>query len=82
MAAFVLLRRGQGAVREPRGKGDALGGSSHGPLFLLGSSCGPRLEEPSLQAVGLMAMAPPCPGPAASGGAGAALPGVAMEGPV
>ena len=68
---------------EPGGGGDALWGLGDGPLFLLGSSCGPGLEEPQVRAVRLMVTAPPCKGVAAggrAGAAGAALPEVAVEG--
>ncbi len=57
-------------------------GSGDGPQFLPGSSCGLGLEEPQVRAVRVMEAAPPCKGVGAAGGAGAALPRVAVEGPV
>ena len=57
-------------MRESRGGGDALWGSGDGPLVvLLGSSCGPGLEEPQVQAVRMMVTAPPSNGAAACRGA-------------
>ena len=51
-------------------------------MFLLGSSCGPGLEKPQVRVVGLMATAPPFNAVVAGGCAGAAVPWVAVEGPV
>ena len=56
------------AVMEPRGGGDALWALGDGPLFVLGSSCGPGLES-QVRAVRLMVTAPPCKGVVAGGGA-------------
>jgi len=69
-------------VTDPRGGRDSLPGSGDGPLFLLGSSCRLGVEKPQVQVVGLMATAPPFNGVAAGGRAGAAVPRVAVEGPV
>jgi len=69
-------------ARDPRGGRDSLCGVGDGPLFLLGSSYGQRLEKPQVQAAGLMATAPPFNAVAAGGCAGTAVPRVAAEGPV
>ncbi|XP_075268300.1 uncharacterized protein LOC142359813 [Opisthocomus hoazin] len=73
---LCLVCTGRGAVPERRGGGDRVWGWGNVPLFLLCSSCGPG--EPQVQAAGLMVMAPP----SAGGGPGAAVPRVAVEGPV
>ena len=69
-------------MTEPAEEVMRCGGRAMAP-FLLGTSCGPGLEEPQVRAVRLMVTAPPCKGVAAggrAGAAGAALPEVAVEG--